>query len=141
MINFKNINYKRIIQQILILVVVMTLAVVIDYIAHSTSDRFAVPPEYFRNKIIFGALNGFIAFWVLKLFFRSPNKLALGVSLVVAVVLQTKYFLLGYNRFFVFLFMMLHFFMFLVPVLVMFNWFKGIIAPEDDKAAMPVSGM
>lgn len=115
----------------------MALAVIIDYIAHSTSSKFAVPPEYFQNKIIYGALNGFIAFGILKLFFRSPNKLALGVSLVVAVVLQTKYFLLGYNRFFVFLFMMLHFFMFLVPALVMFNVFKKVIAPEDEKPAAP----
>lgn len=138
MINFlQTLNYKRILQQILILVVVMGLAVIIDYIAHSTSSKFAVPPEYFRNKIIYGALNGFVAFGILKLFFRSPNKLALGVSLVVAVVLQTKYFLLGYNRFFVFLFMMLHFFMFLVPALVMFNVFKKVIAPEDDKPAAP----
>jgi tyrosyl-tRNA synthetase len=52
---------------------------------------------------------------------------AIITSLVVALTLQAKYFIQGYDLFFVFLFMFLHFGMFLIPAIYLFKKYPDIL--------------
>jgi len=62
-----------------------------------------------------------IALWALRKWINSPTKLAVIIYMIVALLLQVKYFILGYDRFFVFLFLFLHFFMFIIPAVIIFR--------------------
>ncbi len=106
------------------MLLVIGLGTVIDYFVHSSSERFAVPSWYYRNKVIFGTVWGAVAVLVSLKFIQNYRWRALFVALVVAVVLQIKYFLEGYDLFFVFLFMGLHFLMFLWPAWFLFKKFN-----------------
>jgi len=110
-----------------LLAVIVTIAVLLDFAAHSVSQAFYVPWEYFRNKIIFAILYGFIALWLLQKINSSLRKSAI-FSAVLAVLLQIKYFLQGYDIFFVILFLFLHFLMFLVPSYVIFRKYPQIFS-------------
>jgi len=77
-----------------------------DYYAHSLSLEYTVPSRYFRNKIIFGTVYGFVTYLLIRrqsLFMR-----ALIFSLAVSVLLQIRYFLEGYPLDFVELFLGIH---------------------------------
>ena len=95
----------------------ITLAIVIiftilDYLTHQLSPEYAVPGYYFTNKIMYGTLIGFLVL----IFSNKINwgKRALIMSFAVSVLLQTRYYLEGYSKEFVFEFMLFHFLM-LVP--------------------------
>jgi len=80
---------------------------------------------YFRNKIIFGTIIGFIAYFIAnkqKLFVKS-----LIFSVTVSVLLQTRYFLEGYSLDFVLLFLLIHFIILLPVSLIFFNIFNKYI--------------
>ena len=128
-------NYKKNLKIIILVLAVIVIGTVIDYFVHSTNPDFSVPAEYFINKIIFGTVWGSIFVFILRRYIKNPRALAAGVSLGVAIVLQTKYFLQGYNLYFVFLFMILHFLMFLVPAWLLFKkWDKVVLdIPVKDK--------
>lgn len=102
-------------RQLGLMIVIVGSGTIIDWIVHSSSLQFYVEPEYYLGKIIFGIVWGLIALWALKRLVRvsSTTTLAVGVPATIALFLQTKYFYQGYNNFFVFLFLVLHFFMFL----------------------------
>ncbi len=97
----------------LIIFAIILLFAFVDFLLHSLSMEYAVPPRYFPNKILYGTIYGFFIF----LLIRRQNTImkALLFSLVVDVSLQTRYFLEGYPFNFVFLFLILHF-LILVPV-------------------------
>lgn len=97
------------------MVIIVGSGTVIDWIVHSSSIRFYVEPEYYLGKIIFGVVWGLIALWVLRGVVRvsNPTTLAIGVPATIALFLQTEYFYQGRDNFFVFLFLFLHFLMFL----------------------------
>ena len=116
------INYRATLKQLAIIMLVIVIGTFFDFFAHNASPRFSVPGEYFINKIIYGSLFGLIIFKILRNYLKvtSPGRLALWMSLGVAVILQTKYFLQGYDLFFVGLFMILHFFIFLAPAYLLF---------------------
>ena len=102
----------------------MFLAVLVgtllDYGVHLISPAFAVPDYYFRNKIIYAMLwllVGLAIFWRV----RSPEYKALWVTLSLAVILQTHYYLVGYPLWFVLFFALVHFVVFLLPVYVIFR--------------------
>ena len=118
-------NYK-IAKQIGLLILVMAIATFIDWRVHESNPRFYVEWEYYRNKVIFGALWGFAGFWVFKRWVKNLDFLALVVSTVIAVSLQTKYFFEGRPLDFVFIFMGLHFLMFLAPAFVIFRLFPRV---------------
>ena len=95
----------------------ITLAIIIiftilDYFTHQLSSEYAVPGYYFTNKIIYGTLIGFLVLILSNKI--NWGKRALLMSLVVSVLLQTRYYLEGYSKEFVFEFMLFHFLM-LVP--------------------------
>ena len=122
------INYKATFQQVGLIVLVIVIGTVFDRIAHQTSPRFDVPLEYYPNKIIFGSFWGFIYFKVLRNYIKvnDPTRLAFLMSLLVAITLQTKYFLQGYDLYFVVLFMALHFVMFLAPAIFIFRRYRRV---------------
>ena len=84
-----------------------------DYLTHGLSPEYNVPSRYFTNKVIFGTLIGYIAY----LLFRKKQLFtkSLLVSLCVSVLLQVRYFIEGYPKEFVFLFLGIHFII-LLPV-------------------------
>lgn len=108
---------------------------IIDWVVHSTDVRFYVPAEYYRNKIIFGAIWGTAAYYALKYWWgvASPKSMAVAVPAAIALILQTKYYYLGYNRFFVFLFLFLHFFMFLPFSFYIFRRYRDIFFDSPQK--------
>lgn len=123
------INYRATLKQLAIIMLVIVIGTFFDFFAHNASPRFAVPGEYFINKIIYGSLFGLIFFKISRNWFKvtRPGYLAFWMSLGVAVVLQTKYFLQGYNLFFIGLFMILHFIMFLAPAYLLFVKNRSIL--------------
>ena len=106
---------SRFLKQLWLLALIIGSGTIIDWIVHSSVEQFHVEPEYYLGKIIFGIVWGLIALWALKRVARvsNPKILAIGVPAVVALFLQTKYFYQGRDNFFVFLFLVLHFLMFL----------------------------
>ena len=97
---------------------IILLFTALDYFTHGLSPEYSVPNYYFRNKIIFGTLIGFLAL----IFLNKINwgKRALLTSLIVSVLLQTKYYLEGYPKKFVFEFMLFHFLMLVVSSFIVF---------------------
>ncbi len=122
---------KRFLKQAGLILLMMVLGTIIDYFVHSSRAAFYVEPEYFRNKIIFGAVWGLLSFFVLRdwLHIRNPKQLAWGVPALIALFLQTKYFYQGRDNFFVFLFLVLHFLMFLPFSYWIFIRFQKIFLP------------
>lgn len=110
----------KFLKQLGLVLIIVVIATIIDFFTHSSSPKFYVPPEYYRNKIIFSALWGMIILFVFRKIKNLTGKAFIFAGFI-ALVLQIKYFLQGYDRFFVFLFMFLHFFMFLVPAWVVFK--------------------
>lgn len=112
-------------KQLGLVLTVIVIGTIIDYIVHSASESFYVPFEYYRNKVIFGVFYAFIFLHVWRwLGVKRAEWLALTAFGTVAVLLQVKYFLQGYDLFFVILFLFLHFLMFFIPGVFMFRRFK-----------------
>ena len=91
----------------LIIFAVILIFAFFDYLLHSLSEEYAVPPRYFPNKIMYGTIYGFFVFLLVRK--QSPLMKSFLFSLIVDVSLQTRYFLEGYPFDFVFLFLILHF--------------------------------
>ena len=91
----------------LIIFAIIILFAFVDYLFHSLSEEYAVPPRYFPNKIMYGTIYGFIIFLLVRK--QSHFMKSFLFSLIVDVSLQTRYFLEGYPFDFVFLFLLLHF--------------------------------
>lgn len=109
----KGTDIKGIIISLIIVLVIILIFTTIDYFVHSLSQDYAVPSYYFRNKIIFGTIIGFIAYLFVKnkpLFIKS-----LIFSAAVAILLQIRYFIQGYSLSFVLEFLIIHFII-LLPV-------------------------
>ena len=118
-------NFRNLILILLFVFVIISIFSLVDYFAHSLSEKYSVPSWYFRNKIIFGTMIGFIAYlWVRKkgLFTRS-----FVFSLLISVLLQTRYFLEGYPLDFVILFLFIHFIILLPVSLIIFKLAGNLI--------------
>ena len=120
-------RFTLLLRQLCLLALVIVIGTIFDWFAHQVRPEFWVPTEYFRHKIIFGTVIGFIAFSVLRPFVRSDFWLAVGVAATVSVLLQTKYFLQGYDLTFVFLFMGIHFIVFALPALFVFRRWRHVL--------------
>ena len=79
----------------------------IDYLFHQLSNEYDVPGYYYKNKIIYGTIIGFLAY----LLTRKQKLLtkALVFSAGVSILLQIRYYLEGYPLDFVLLFLGIHF--------------------------------
>lgn len=101
------IDYKRLGKQFLLSLLIILLFSLIDYFFHTLSIEYSVPPRYFINKIIFGTV-----YATLILYFtnnKSMFKRSLIFSSIIAILLQIRYYLEGYPKGFVFLFLFIHF--------------------------------
>ncbi len=107
---------------VFIIILIFTL---IDVFVHSLSEEYAVPDYYFRNKIIFGTIMGFVTYLFIKksrLFAKS-----LIFSAVVSILLQIRYFLEGYSLKFVIEFLFFHFLMLIFVSLICFKIFDKLL--------------
>ena len=104
----KNISVKKIILDFLLTLGIILIFGLIDYFSHQLSAEYAVPPRYFPNKIIFGTIIGAISFWLLA-GVKRPWLKALIFSVIIAALLQIRYFFEGYPLDFVILFLFIHF--------------------------------
>lgn len=120
-------EWKKFVQQIALVLIIVCIATAIDFAVHSIKEEYSVPFDYFTNKIIFAAFWGMV---VLIVFHKtkSVRKKAILFSAIVSIILQTRYFFQGYEIKFVFLFMILHFFMFLIPAWIIFNYKKEVFS-------------
>ncbi len=90
------------------LLIVILLFTIIDHAIHGLESAWSVPDYYFRNKIPFGFLWGVVGLYLARNYQNIWFK-ALILAGVVAVTLQTRYFLEGYPLDFVVLFLFIHF--------------------------------
>lgn len=114
-------NYFLIFLVVLVSILIFTL---FDYIVHGLSSDYDVPGYYFRNKIIFGTIIGFIVYLLMikeKLFTR-----VLMFSLIISVLLQIRYFLEGFPINFVLEFLVYHFFILLGVSYFIFKIFRYV---------------
>jgi hypothetical protein len=100
-------NIRNAILTFLTALVIILVFAFLDYLAHSTSDEYAVPPRYFPNKIIYGTLIGFVTLLITRKLKTTAKSFIF--STTVAILLQTRYYLEGYPKDFVFLFLAIHF--------------------------------
>ena len=78
-----------------------------------------MPSYYFTNKIIFGTIIGYLTYIIFRK--QKWHTRALLFSGVVSVLLQIKYYLEGYPKDFVFLFLGIHFVILVVISLFVFK--------------------
>lgn len=119
---------KGLIKYIYIFIVVLAIILVFtffDYLIHSLSESWSVPSYYFRNKIIFGTLIGFIAYLFLKE--KSVFSKALVFSAIISLLLQIRYALAGFSLNFVVDFLFIHFFILLAVSFIAFKLFGKFI--------------
>jgi hypothetical protein len=119
---------KHLIKQAGLLLVMMAVGTLVDWIVHSSREAWYVEPSYYSGKIIFGVIWGLFSLYVLRrvLAVNSSRYMALGVPALIALFLQTKYFYQGRALSFVFIFLFLHFLMFLPASLVIFSRWRGV---------------
>jgi len=116
------IKHKITFKSLLIILGIILLFTATDYAIHSLSEEYAVPSDYYRNKIIFGAIIGFIAYILVRN--KNPLPKALIFSTAVAVLLQVRYFLEGYPLNFVIEFLFIHFTILFAISYLTFNHLK-----------------
>jgi hypothetical protein len=101
---------KKYLRKFLLVFAVIVIFAGVDFLFHQLSDKFAVPSYYFRNKIIFGMLLGFVILFFIKNV-RSKFWQSFIFSFLIAALLQTRYTIEGYDFFgFVLPFLFIHFF-------------------------------
>jgi len=97
----------------------------VDYLAHLISPDYSVPSYYFKNKIIFGTIYGFIAYLFIKN--QAPMKKALIFSATISILLQLRYYFIEhYSLEFVLEFLVIHFAILLPLSYLAFKYIKRI---------------
>lgn len=114
-------------KRILLILLIISLGTVIDYFTHQLDPRFSVEWSYFPHKIFYGMLWAFVGYLVFKKFLKTPFWLAFTISATPAILLQAMYFIQMHLLVWVtFLFMALHFLMFLLPGFYICRKYKSI---------------
>ncbi|MDP1695533.1 MAG: hypothetical protein Q8L29_01315 [archaeon] len=106
----------------LIILGIILLFTATDYAIHSLSEEYAVPNYYYKNKVIFGSIIGFVAYILIRN--KNPFPKSLIFSTTVAILLQIRYFLEGYPLDFVIEFLFIHFAILLVLSYITFKLLK-----------------
>ncbi len=109
-------EYFMIFIVVLFIIIVFTL---FDYWIHTLDEDYGVPSYYYRNKIIYGTIIGFITYLFVKK--QKPFKSSLIFSGIIAVLLQIRYTIEGYALDFVVLFLFIHF---LILLVISYHVFK-----------------
>lgn len=118
---------RSIVEQVILVLAVISIGTVFDWFAHGVSPRFAVPEYYFPHKILYGTIIGLLALWAYRRFLTSDRWLAFAVTLTVAILIQVRYYLQGYDLTFVLLFAGVHFVVWFVPAVLLFPIFRKAI--------------
>lgn len=113
-----------------LMILIVLSATGIDWLSHQISPEYAVSSEYFSNKIIFATFWGLLALLALRNLHNVTKKAVL-ISLFISVILQTKYYLQGYDLSFVIEFIFIHFLAFLLPMLVIFRNFPELFGDRS----------
>src|SRR5882724_13249881 len=99
-----------------LILIIICLGTIIDYVVHHLSPLFSVPATYFPHKIFYGTLWGAVGYAVFKKYLHTPFWVAFTISATPAIILQAMYIYQMHLLLWVsFLFMGLHFLMFLLP--------------------------
>ena len=115
-------NKKDYLILFLVILVIILIFGLFDYFIHSLSSEYDVPSRYFTNKIIYGTLIGYGA---CLLFRKKPLFVkSLLVSLIVSILLQVRYYIEGYPKDFVFLFLGIHFAILLPVSFIVFKFYE-----------------
>lgn len=110
-----------------LILLIIFLGTIIDYAVHHISPLFSVPSTYFPHKIFYGTLWATVGYLLFRKHLRTPLQLALTMSAVPAVLLQTMYFIQRHQLpWVVLLFLFLHFLMFLLPGYFIAKKFKHV---------------
>ncbi|MEK6859745.1 MAG: hypothetical protein AABX54_02920 [Nanoarchaeota archaeon] len=109
----------------LIILIIILIFTAVDYYIHTLKEDYSVPSYYFKNKIIFGTLIGFITYFFIRKI--SLLKKALIFSAIISVLLQTRYYLEGYSKIFIFEFLIFHFLILLLVSFIIFRLLKNKI--------------
>ena len=117
---FKSLGYY--LKAFLLTIGVVLIFTLIDYLTHHLNSAFAVPEYYYRNKVIFATIFVFVIYVFTEKMKLIPR--AFLISAITVILLQIKYYVQGYPKWFVFLFLGLHFLMLLVPAWLGFKLSK-----------------
>lgn len=107
--NDKKINLVNWILIALTIFIIILIFTAIDYYIHTLNEKYSVPDYYFKNKIIFGTLMGFITYSLIKKKIKTPLIKSFIFSAIISILLQIRYYLEGYPKIFVFEFLIFHF--------------------------------
>lgn len=118
-------NKESIILALLIVFTIILIFTAIDYYIHSLSEEYSAPSYYFKNKIIFGTLIGFITYISIKNRIKTPLIKSLMFSSVISILLQIRYYLEGYPKIFVFEFLFIHFIILFLVSFAVFSLSKN----------------
>lgn len=132
---------KKFLKQLGWMTAFMAVGTFIDWAVHSSHERLYVEPEYYVGKMVFGIVWGLAGYYVLRHLLKVSTwkGMAIGVPAVIAGFLQTKYFYQGRDDFFVFLFLVLHFLMFLPASFYIFKKHQDVFPPADPAVAQASS--
>lgn len=110
-----------------LILLIICLGTVIDYFTHQASPYFSVPPTYFPHKIFYGTLWALVGYVVFRKYLKTYLRIAFTIAAVPAVLLQVMYLIQMHLLPWVsYLFMFLHFIMFLLPSYYVCRKFKNI---------------
>ena len=124
-INFKKeFSIKSLISIFFLVLIIILIFSFVDYLFHSTSSRWAVPDYYFNHKIIYGTIIGFITYFFIRK--QKPIIKSLILSATISILLQINYYLQGYPKDFVFIFLGIHFIILFVVSLIAFKLIKNL---------------
>ena len=62
----RRVNYRGLFLAFLIIFITILVFTAIDYYVHTLSPEYAVPGYYFTNKIIFGTIIAFVAYYFVR---------------------------------------------------------------------------
>lgn len=111
----------------LVLLIVILLFTLVDYFIHGLEASWSVPNYYFKDKIPFGFLWGVVGLFVATRV-STINLKALVLAGIVAITLQTRYFLTGYPLDFVLIFLVFHFIILYLLSFIMFKIFNKYLS-------------
>ena len=120
----KEFSIKTLVYSFILVLAIILIFAFIDYLFHSTRERWSVPDYYFPHKIIYGTIIGFITYFFVKN--QKPLARSLIFSAVISILLQINYYLQGYSKDFVFIFLGIHFIILFITSLFAFNLIKKL---------------
>ena len=113
------INLGELFYSLIMLFVIILIFTAIDYYIHSLSEEYSVPSYYFKNKLLFGTIIGFLTYLFIKN--RSIFVKSLVLSGVVSTLLQFRYYFIEhYPLKFVIEFLFIHFFILMGVSVIIF---------------------